>query len=436
MSSPALSLARARRAAIASLVGTTIEWFDFFIYGLAAALVFGKLFFPTGDPHVGQLASFATLAVAFLARPVGAALFGHLGDRLGRKSTLVATLGLMGLATGLIGCLPTYASIGVGAPILLVVLRLLQGLAVGGEWGGAVLMSVENAPPAKVRLYGSAPQVGAPLGLVLATLAMSAVGSLSDEALLAWGWRIPFLAGFLLVIVGLVVRLGVAESREFEAVKETGTEARVPLRDVLAHSGRGLLVGAGLQAGVNVVFYMISVYFLTYAVAVLDLPRTTALLIVTVAAVIDLLLLPAFASLADRIGALRVFVAGTLAGAVLAFPYYLLLNTGNLAVVAVSVAVLLILAHATTYAVVSSLVSDLFPVRVRYSGISLANALGALAFSAPTPLLAEAFVGTGERGWWPLSVMIVVSAVVALLAVAAYPRRTEAAPAPATAETV
>jgi MFS family permease len=420
--------ASARRAAVASLVGTTIEWFDFFIYGLAAALVFGQLFFPAADAHTGRLASFATLAVAFIARPIGAAVFGHLGDRLGRRGTLVATLGLMGLATGLIGCLPSYQTIGLWAPVLLIVLRLLQGFAVGGEWGGAVLMSVENAPPSKIRLYGSAPQIGAPLGLVLATLAMTAIGSLDNARLLSWGWRVPFLAGFVLVAVGLLIRLGVPESAEFEAVEESGTTSRLPLRDVIAHSGRGLLMGAGLQAGVNVIFYMISVYFLSFAVAALGLARTTALLIVTVAATIDLLLLPVFAHLADRIGARAVFVSGTVAGMVLAFPYYLLLSTGNIAVVVVAVTVMLVLAHATTYAVVSSLLAELFPTRVRYSGTSLANALGALVFSAPTPFLAEALVGNGSGRWWPLSAMILVASAIALVSVAAIPRRRDGAP--------
>ena len=208
-----------RRAAIASLVGTTIEWYEFFIYGLAAALVFGDLFFPGVDEHSGRLASFATLGVAFVARPLGAAIFGHLGDRLGRKSTLIATLGIMGTATGLIGLLPSYDSIGIWAPILLIVLRLFQGLAVGGEWGGAVLMSVEHAPASKVRLYGCAPQMGSPLGLVLATAVMSAVSTLPDDQLLDWGWRIPFLAGFVLVLIGLAIRLGRDDEEEYRTAQ-------------------------------------------------------------------------------------------------------------------------------------------------------------------------------------------------------------------------
>ncbi|TQM11290.1 MFS transporter [Pseudonocardia kunmingensis] len=420
----------ARRAAVASLVGTTIEWFDFFIYGLAAALVFGDLFFPAYDEHTGRLASFATLAVAFLARPVGAAIFGHLGDRLGRKSTLIATLGIMGAATGLIGCLPTYSSIGLWAPVLLIVLRLFQGLAVGGEWGGAVLMSVEHAPASKVRLYGAAPQMGSPLGLVLATLVMAAIGGLPDDQLLSWGWRIPFLAGFVLVAVGLVIRLGVAESAEFAEVKETGTRSRIPLRDVVAHSGRGLLSGIGLQAGVNVVFYVISVYFLSYAVNSLGLARSTALVIVTVAAAVDMLCIPLFAHLGDRFGARRVFVGGTVFTVVAAFPFFLLLNTGNVAAVAVTITVMLVFAHATTYAVVSSMIAELFPTRVRYSGTALSNALGGLVFSAPTPFLAEALVGGSGGTWWPLSVMVVVAALISVAAVAARPRRTGDTPEP------
>ncbi|WP_134667734.1 MULTISPECIES: MFS transporter [unclassified Amycolatopsis] len=419
-----------RRAAVASLVGTTIEWFDFFIYGLAAALVFGELFFPEADPHSGRLASFATLGVAFVARPIGAAIFGHLGDKFGRRTTLIATLGVMGASTGLIGVLPTYRSIGIAAPILLIALRLLQGLAVGGEWGGAVLMSVEHAPPSRRRLFGSAPQMGSPLGLVLATAVMSAVSALPDDQLLAWGWRIPFLAGFVLVGVGLVIRLGVAEPEQFSELKSAGRTARLPLREVFTGALRGLAAGTGVQAAVNVVFYLISVYFLTYATASLGMPRNTALLIVMIAAAVDLLALPLVASVSDRIGARPVLLGGIAFTAVAVFPFFWLLDGDHPVVTGVVITVMMLGAHATVYSVISSVIADQFDTRVRYSGTALSNALGALIFSAPTPFIAEAVVGNGTR-WWPLALLTVVAAAISLVAVAGTSRRRRPA-APAT----
>jgi MFS family permease len=411
-----------RRAAIASLVGTTIEWYDFFIYGLAAALVFGHLFFPSVDAHSGRLASFATLGVAFVARPIGAAVFGHLGDRLGRKATLIATLGIMGISTGLIGALPSYSSIGVWAPVLLIVLRLLQGLAVGGEWGGAVLMSVEHAPASKVRLYGSAPQMGSPLGLVLATAVTSAISALPDSQLFAWGWRIPFLAGFLLVAVGLVIRLGVEEPEQFKELKSAGATSRLPVGEVFTRAKRGLAVGTGLQGSVNVVFYLISVYFLTYATATLGMKRDTALLIVMIAAVIDFCALPAVAALSDRIGARSVLFGGVVFTAITAFPFFWLLDGRHVVATAVVITVMMLGAHATVYSVVSSVIADQFGTRVRYSGTALSNALGALIFSAPTPFIAEAVVGDGTR-WWPLALLTVAAALVSVASIVWMPHR-------------
>ncbi|MEU6482217.1 MFS transporter [Streptomyces sp. NPDC047017] len=412
----------ARRAALASLVGTTIEWFDFFIYGTAAALVFGDLFFPAADGHSARLASFATLGVAFLARPIGAAVFGHVGDRLGRRSTLVTTLAVMGTSTGLIGCLPTYDTIGVWAPVLLIVLRLVQGAAVGGEWGGAVLMSVEHAPASKVRLYGAAPQLGSPLGLVLSTAVMSAVTSLPESSLLSWGWRVPFLAGFVLVLVGLVIRLGVEESADFQQLKEDGGTSRLPLRDVCTRAWRQLLIGTGLQASVNVIFYVISVFFLSYATDALGFERTTALLIVSFAATVDLLALPLFAHLSDRFGAHRVFTAGVAFTVIAAYPFFGLVDSGDTLVVTLTVTLMMVGAHATTYAVISSMTAGLFDSGVRYSGTSLSNALGGLAFSAPTPLIAEAVIGPDGTRWWPLGIMAIVAGAVSLIAVRAMTR--------------
>ncbi|NJC71399.1 MHS family MFS transporter [Planosporangium thailandense] len=425
-----------RRAAIASLVGTTIEWFDFFVYGLAAALVFGHLFFPKADPHVGRLASFATLGVAFVARPVGAAIFGHLGDRLGRKATLIATLSLMGLSTGLIGCLPSYDAIGVWAPTLLIVLRLLQGLAVGGEWGGAVLLSVEHAPSHRVRLFGSAPQMGSPLGLVLATGVMSWVATLPDKQLFSWGWRVPFITGFVLLVIGLLIRVGVTESTQFQQVKQARQVSRLPVGEVFVRAWRGLTLGVTLQASVNVVFYLISTYFVTYATTSLGLARSTALWMVMVAAAVDLVALPLLAALSDRVGAHRVFWFGVLFTVVAAFPFFWLLNGHHIVGTGLVVIVMLVCAHATTYAVVSSMIADQFDTRVRYSGAALSNALGGLIFSAPTPFIAEAVVGSHGGRWWPLAVMTIGASVISAIAIACTPRTIRAAyDAPAAGDT-
>lgn len=412
---------QARRATMASLVGTSIEWYEFFIYGTAAALYFGPLFFPGGDPAVGRLLAFASFGVAFIARPLGAIVFGHLGDRIGRRATLIVTLSLMGGATGLIGLLPTYAQVGVLAPTLLVTMRFLQGLAVGGEWGGAVLMSVENAPPGKVRLYGSAPQMGSPIGLITATGVMALVGLMPQADRIAWGWRLPFLFGFVLVIIGLLIRLGVEESKSFVKIKERHDQPKVPLGQLFRYAKLPMVIGVGLQASVNVVFYIVATYFVSYAVNVLKMAQGTALLIVMLAAVVDVIALPLLASLADKVGVARIFGAGAVAAVIMGFPFFWGVNSGNPVLIFVSIAVGLVIAHATTYSVLSSMIAELYPVHFRYSGTAVTYAVAALVWSAPTPIIAEALVsGTGR--WETLVAMMAVAGIFSLLSLYGYRR--------------
>jgi MFS transporter, MHS family, shikimate and dehydroshikimate transport protein len=406
-----------KRAFIASLVGTTVEWFDFFIYATAASLVFSTIFFAELGPSGGLLASFATLGVAFLARPVGAVIFGHFGDRLGRRTTLIATLTLMGLATGLIGVLPTTAQIGFWAPVLLTILRFLQGVAVGGEWSGAVLMSVENAPKSRVRFYGSAPQIASPLALVLATIVMYFVARLPSEQLLAWGWRIPFLAGFVLVIIGMIIRLGVEESSEFKEVKQTGQVKGHPIATVVKRMPGRVFIGIGLQASVIVLFYLITTYMLSMAVDRHGLQRSDTLMILLIAATVDLVAIIVVGILADKINPWKIFMTGVTFTLLFAVPLFFLFDTGNVVLMALAFTLALVLGHASVYAVVSSMTSDLFPTEVRYSGVALCSAFAGVAWAATTPLLAATLVPTASTvHWWPLAGMIILAATISLVA--------------------
>jgi MFS family permease len=405
---------QARRALISSCVGTSVEWYEYFIYGTAAALYFGPLFFPNKDPAIARLIAFASFGVAFLARPLGAFIFGHLGDRIGRKSTMIFTLVLMGVATGAIGLLPTYQQIGVLAPVLLVSLRLLQGLAVGGEWGGAVLVAVENAPRHKVRLYGAAPQMGSGFGLFLSTGAMALVGLLPPEERLAWGWRVPFIAGFALVLIGLIIRLGVAESEDFERVKAAGRRVKMPIGDLLRHAKLPTLVATAMSASFAVVFYMVATYFVSYATFHLKMPQATTFRLVMIASLIDLIAFPIICSYADRIGAHRVFFFGTLFAVLGSVPLFLTLNTASPLLVGIALSLTMVCGQVTTYGVVGSMSAELFPAEYRYTGVAVSGAIASILFSAPTPLLAE-WLMRETGSWLYLAGMVSVAGFIATL---------------------
>jgi MHS family shikimate/dehydroshikimate transporter-like MFS transporter len=317
-----------RQVVAASFIGTTIEWYDFFLYGTAAALVFNKLFFPKVEPSSGTLLALATYGVGFAARPLGGIIFGHYGDRIGRKTMLVLSLLIMGIATFFIGLMPTYAAIGIWAPIILVVLRIAQGIGVGGEWGGAVLMSVEHAPPGRRGFFGSWPQMGVPAGLFLSTVVFLIVQqTTSDEAFLSWGWRIPFLLSAILVGVGLFVRLRLYESPAFQRIKDTKTEAPMPILDVLRKYPREVLLAMGMRIAENGTFYILTVWVLVYGNEELKLAKSTMLWGVVIAALIGLITIPWYGALSDRVGRRPLYLGGALFSLLFAFPFFWLVNT-------------------------------------------------------------------------------------------------------------
>jgi metabolite-proton symporter len=402
------------KVAFASFVGTAIEWYDFFIFGTAAALVFGVAFFPSLSPLSGTLAAFATFGVAFFSRPAGAIVFGHFGDRIGRKKMLVFSLVLMGSATVMIGLIPTYDQIGVAAPVLLVVARLVQGFAVGGEWGGAVLMAVEHAPAHRRAFYGSFPQAGVPAGLVLATLAFLLIERLPEEQMMAWGWRIPFLASAGLVAVGVYVRFKLAESPEFEDVRRNKKIADFPILKVLRHEKRALGVGILTQATSLVPFYVVTVFVLSYGPKELGLSRQTILLSLLVACVFDVFSVPYASMVADRIGTRRMLIYGSVYMAAIAYPFFWLLQTGNGWAVLLAMILIITVGHAVTYSAVAAFVSSLFPADVRYTGASVAYQFGGVVFSAPAPFIAVA-VSSATDGQWALAAYVAAACAVTFL---------------------
>ena len=381
-----------RRVVIASLVGTSLEWYDFFIYGTAAALVFNQLFFPSFDPLVGTLLAFTTYAVGFIARPLGGIVFGHYGDKVGRKNVLVVTLLLMGIATFAIGLLPTYGAIGVWAPVLLVTLRFLQGLGLGGEWGGAVLMTLESGDRTKRGLNASWPQVGVPIGLLLANGVLSLMGGVTgDDTFLSWGWRVPFLLSGLLVLVGLWIRMTVAESPAFQQVETKQEKARAPIVDVLRLYPRQVLLAVGARVGVDVAFYIFVLFITTYVVTYLGLPSSYALNAVLIAAACQVVFIPFFGSLSDRIGRRPVYLAGAIGAAVWSFVFFALLDTGSFALIVLAAVIALVM-HAAMYGPQASFIAEMFPTQVRYSGASMGYQLAGVVGGALAPIIATALL--------------------------------------------
>jgi MHS family shikimate/dehydroshikimate transporter-like MFS transporter len=410
-----------RRVRLASLIGTTIEWYDFFIYGTAAALIFNKVFFPQIDSLAGTLAALATFAVGFVARPVGGLIFGHLGDRIGRRPVLVATLTIMGLATFLVGCLPTYAAIGVWAPILLVALRILQGIGLGGEWGGAVLMTVEHAPNDRRGWYGCWPQLGVPAGLLLSTGVFALVSLLPAAAFEAWAWRLPFLASIVLVGVGLLIRLSIDETPLFQQLAKTRTIARTPVLDVFRYNWKTVLLVIGARFAENGSFFIYTVFVLSYATKVLGVSRSTVLLGVTLGAAATIVTLPLFASLTDRIGRRPVFLFGGAFTAAFAFPFFWLLQTKSPPLIALAIVVALCVGWAAMYAPQAPYFAELFSTRVRYSGMSAGAQLVAVVAGGPAPLIATALLAAAGGSPWPVALWLIGTAVITLVSVTLAP---------------
>ena len=404
------------QVALASFIGTAIEWYDYFLYGTAAALVFNQLFFPQFAPLTGTLAAFATFAVGFFARPVGGVVFGHFGDRIGRKSMLVITLLIMGGATFLIGVLPTFDSVGVLAPILLVALRFLQGFAVGGEWGGAILMAVEHAPDESRNFYASWPQLGSPAGLILSTVVFTAFSSLPEEQFLSWGWRVPFLLSIVLIGVGLFIRLRIMESPTFQRVRESGAESSVPLLEVL----KSYPVAALLSVGVVLVniggFYLVVTFTLAYATEQLGVARNATLIGLLLAGVAEIAGIILLARTADSIGRRPVAIASAAFVTIFAFPFFWLVDTGSVALLWLAMSLWTFSAGAL-YGVTGALISELFEARVRYSGISLGYQMAGVLGGALAPLIVTALVQWAGGSSWPVATYLFAMSFVSLAAV-------------------
>ncbi len=405
------------QVAVASFIGTAIEWYDFFLYGTAAALIFNRLFFPTFDPLVGTLAAFGTYAVGFIARPLGGIIFGHYGDKLGRKSMLSLTLLLMGVATFCIGLLPTYDTLGVWASVLLILLRLLQGFGVGGEWGGAVLMAVEHAPEGQRGFYGSWPQVGVPAGLLLSTGVFSIVSMLPEEQMLSWGWRVPFLLSILLVGVGLFIRLRIHETPAFNQVKEEGQEAHLPLLDAIRTHPWNIVLAMGARLAENGFFYVYSVFALVYVTEQLHLPRSTILNGVLLATCCELIAIPFFGALSDRVGRRPVYMLGATFSALFSFPFFWLLDTQQTELIWLSVVLGFSVGHGAMYGPQASFFSELFGARVRYSGASLGYQLASVFAGGLSPLIATALLSWSGGKPWPISLYMMGMACITLVSV-------------------
>ena len=405
-------------AVVASTVGTTIEWYDFFLYGAAAALIFPKLFFPDFDPFVAQILSFGTFTVGFLSRPLGGVIFGHLGDRKGRKAALVATLLLMGVSTVLVGLVPTYERIGVMAPLVLVALRFLQGIGVGGEWGGAVLLALETGHRGKRGFYASCPQAGVPLGLLLSTGVFAAFASgLSDEAFLSWGWRIPFLLSAVLIVVGLVIRIWIAESPLFSQLKDENRVARTPVVEVLRHNYREILLGAGSRIGENACFYVFAMYVLSYGETVLEVDKSLVLAAVMWGAAGAIFTIPLFGFLSDVWSRKGLYLAGNGLLLLFAFPYYALLTSRSEGSIMLATIVALALVHAMLYSVQASLLPELFSTRLRYTGASLSYQLAGPVAGGLAPIICASLAHRYPGEYWPLAVYLIFIAVISIVCI-------------------
>ncbi|TDU27988.1 metabolite-proton symporter [Panacagrimonas perspica] len=378
-----------RQVLAASFIGTTFEWYDFFIYASAAALVFGPLFFPHVSEFAGQLAAFSTFAVGFVARPLGGIVIGHFGDRVGRKSMLVLCLLCMGLATIGIGLLPTYEQIGIWAPILLVLLRVFQGIGVGGEWGGAVLMAVEYAPPNRRGLYGGFVQIGTPAGLILANLAfLGVVAWVPEEHFFTWGWRIPFLLSALLVIVGLVIRLRLEETPVFAEARATAPKHEsVPFIEVMRSHWKPVIAGGMTMSSTAMIGYILIAYVMSYGVKQLGMPKQTMITLVLLASAVWLVTCLLFATWSDRWGRRRIYIGGAIGALLAAFPIFMLIDTRQPVLMALGLFILTV-PLAAMYSPIAAMLSELFPTRLRYTGNSLAYQVGTLAGGAFVPVIA------------------------------------------------
>lgn len=404
-----------RKVVTSALIGATIEWYDFFLYGVVAGIVFSKLYFPSDDPLISTLLAYTTFAVGFVTRPLGGVIFGHFGDRVGRKSILVVTLMIMGVSTFLIGLLPTHAQIGVAAPILLLLLRVAQGIGLGGEWGGAVLMAYEYAPKEKRGFYASLPQVGLAIGLFMASGVVALLSWLcTEEQFMAWGWRVAFLISGLMVAVGMYIRLHVKETPEFAAVKARNAETAIPFMDMMRRYPGNVLKGMGARYIDGVFFNVFGVFSISYLTSTLQISRTDALIGVMVAAVVMCFTIPLFGRLSDRLGRSRVYLWGSLITAISAFPAFWLMahSDGNVLLIWIAIVVPFGILYVAVYGPEAALFCDLFDAKVRYTGISFVYQFSGIFASGITPIIATALVKTAGGSPWLVCLYVVFAGAV------------------------
>jgi metabolite-proton symporter len=412
--------AHLRKAVIASTIGTTIEWYDFFIYGTAAGLIFGKLYFPNEDPLTATLAAFGTYFIGFIGRPIGAAIFGHYGDRIGRKATLIATLLCMGIATFLIAFVPTYASIGIWGAVILTVLRMIQGIGVGGEWGGSVLLSMEWARTHGQRgLVASWPQFGVPCGLFLANLVILAFSTMSGDQFATWGWRIPFALSIILVGIGLWIRLGILETPVFQKLLDTNRIERAPIVEVIKRQPREIILSALLRMAEQAPFYIFTAFVFAYAVGTLHMSRDFILAAVLAASIVSFITIPLSGHISDRIGRRNMYLIGAAVTGIFGFVYFGMIDTAIPWVVFLAI-VLSLIPHDIQYGPQAALIAEAFTPRLRYSGSSLGYQLASIIAGGPAPLIATALFAAYHSGY-AIAIYIAACAVVSLISAAMMP---------------
>ncbi|BDH62948.1 MFS transporter [Lysinibacillus sp. PLM2] len=413
-----MSKSQMTRVWIASLVGSSIEWFDYFLYGTVAALVFNQVFFAAEDPTVGLMLAYASFALAFFIRPLGGIIFSHIGDRIGRKKTLVLTLTIMGVATVLMGLLPTYEAIGVAAPILLITLRLIQGIGIGGEWGGSVLLAVEYAPKDKRGFFGAFPQMGVTIGMFLGSGALTFITSVvSAEAFVAWGWRVPFIASALLVVFGLWIRKGLDETPSFKKVQESGNIPKLPIVDIFKTQWKEVFIAVGGKVVETAPFYIFATFIVSYGTSNLGFSNTEVLVAVMIATIITTILMPFMGGLSDKFGRKKVYIFGTVAMLLYAFPYFWLLEQRTFATLLIATILGLGIIWAPITAVLGTMFSEIFDAKVRYTGVSLGYQIGAAVAGGTAPLVATALLVQFNNSYIPVALYIILTSLISLLAV-------------------
>lgn len=410
-------LKKNKKVLIASLTGSAIEWFDYFLYGTAAALVFNKIFFPMVDPVIGLILSYLSFSLTFFIRPIGGVVFAHIGDRIGRKKTLVLTLSLMGGATVMIGLLPTYEMIGIWAPILLILMRIIQGMGIGGEWGGALLLAYEYAPEKRKGFFGSIPQAGVTIGMLMATFIVSLMTLFSEEDFLSWGWRIPFLLSSVLVLLGLWIRRDIDETPDFQKVKQSGQVAKAPLRETLTHHWREVLIAAGLKVVETAPFYIFSTFVVSYATTTLTYQKSQALEAVTLGALVATVMIPLMGLLSDKVGRKRMYAVSVCLLGLFIVPWFLLLNTGTTWGIILATVVMFGILWAPVTAVLGTLCSEIFSANVRYTGITLGYQIGAALAGGTAPLIATGLLAKYNGDWVPVAWYLIVTVAISLTAI-------------------